>query len=62
MFARCREKLHEAHSDLQKKKEVIDDLEPKVDSNSETCQMRAQTLEHWLGFGFILSRQLWLRG
>uniref|UniRef100_UPI003AAC40A1 protein Hook homolog 2 isoform X2 n=1 Tax=Centroberyx gerrardi TaxID=166262 RepID=UPI003AAC40A1 len=27
------EKLHEAHSDLQKKKEVIDDLEPKVDSN-----------------------------
>uniref|UniRef100_A0A667ZSW9 Hook microtubule tethering protein 2 n=1 Tax=Myripristis murdjan TaxID=586833 RepID=A0A667ZSW9_9TELE len=28
-----REKLHEAHSDLQKKREVIDDLEPKVDSN-----------------------------
>uniref|UniRef100_A0A669EWW5 Hook microtubule tethering protein 2 n=1 Tax=Oreochromis niloticus TaxID=8128 RepID=A0A669EWW5_ORENI len=28
-----REKLHEAQSDLQKKKEVIDDLEPKVDSN-----------------------------
>uniref|UniRef100_A0A4W6F1V7 Hook microtubule tethering protein 2 n=1 Tax=Lates calcarifer TaxID=8187 RepID=A0A4W6F1V7_LATCA len=27
------EKLHEAHSDLQKKREVIDDLEPKVDSN-----------------------------
>uniref|UniRef100_A0A7N6BT81 Hook microtubule-tethering protein 2 n=1 Tax=Anabas testudineus TaxID=64144 RepID=A0A7N6BT81_ANATE len=27
-----REKLHEAHSDLQKKKEVIDDLEPKVDN------------------------------
>ncbi|XP_062336501.1 protein Hook homolog 2-like isoform X2 [Osmerus eperlanus] len=27
------EKLHEAHSDLQKKKEVIDDLEPKVDDN-----------------------------
>ncbi|CAI5674406.1 protein Hook homolog 2 isoform X1 [Oreochromis niloticus] len=27
------EKLHEAQSDLQKKKEVIDDLEPKVDSN-----------------------------
>ncbi|XP_063048510.1 protein Hook homolog 2-like [Engraulis encrasicolus] len=27
------EKLHEAHSDLQKKKEVIDDLEPSVDSN-----------------------------
>ncbi|XP_037544397.1 protein Hook homolog 2 [Nematolebias whitei] len=27
------EKLHEAHSDLQKKKEVIDDLEPKVDGN-----------------------------
>ncbi|KAJ8264011.1 hypothetical protein GJAV_G00144080 [Gymnothorax javanicus] len=27
------EKLHEAHSDLQKKKEYIDDLEPKVDSN-----------------------------
>uniref|UniRef100_A0A4W6EZE9 Hook microtubule tethering protein 2 n=1 Tax=Lates calcarifer TaxID=8187 RepID=A0A4W6EZE9_LATCA len=26
-------KLHEAHSDLQKKREVIDDLEPKVDSN-----------------------------
>lgn len=25
------EKLHEAHSDLQKKREVIDDLEPKVD-------------------------------
>uniref|UniRef100_A0AAQ5XGT2 Calponin-homology (CH) domain-containing protein n=1 Tax=Amphiprion ocellaris TaxID=80972 RepID=A0AAQ5XGT2_AMPOC len=28
-----REKLHEAHSDLQKKREVIDDLEPKVDSS-----------------------------
>ncbi|XP_062872704.1 protein Hook homolog 2-like [Trichomycterus rosablanca] len=27
------EKLHEAHSDLQKKREVIDDLEPGVDSN-----------------------------
>lgn len=27
------EKLHEAHSDLQKKREVIDDLEPKADSN-----------------------------
>uniref|UniRef100_A0A673NB33 Hook C-terminal domain-containing protein n=1 Tax=Sinocyclocheilus rhinocerous TaxID=307959 RepID=A0A673NB33_9TELE len=27
------EKLHEAHSDLQKKQEVIDDLEPHVDSN-----------------------------
>ncbi|XP_030646091.1 protein Hook homolog 2 isoform X1 [Chanos chanos] len=27
------EKLHEAHSDLQKKREVIDDLEPSVDSN-----------------------------
>ncbi|XP_051988844.1 LOW QUALITY PROTEIN: protein Hook homolog 2-like [Xyrauchen texanus] len=27
------EKLHEAHSDLQKKREVIDDLEPPVDSN-----------------------------
>ena len=32
----CREKLHEAHSDLQKKREVIDDLEPKVDSNSKS--------------------------
>ncbi|KPP61600.1 hypothetical protein Z043_120283 [Scleropages formosus] len=29
------EKLHEAHSDLQKKKEVINDLEPGMDSNSE---------------------------
>ena len=32
MFFFCggsREKLNEAHSDLQKKKEVIDDLEPK---------------------------------
>ncbi|XP_028842952.1 protein Hook homolog 2 isoform X2 [Denticeps clupeoides] len=27
------EKLHEAHSDLQRKREVIDDLEPGVDSN-----------------------------
>ncbi|XP_048869730.1 protein Hook homolog 2-like isoform X2 [Brienomyrus brachyistius] len=27
------EKLHEAHSDLQKKKEVIDDLEPGMDNN-----------------------------
>lgn len=27
------EKLHEAHSDLQKKREVIDDLEPHADSN-----------------------------
>ncbi|XP_031726848.1 protein Hook homolog 2 isoform X1 [Anarrhichthys ocellatus] len=27
------EKLHEAHSDLQKKREVIDNLEPKVDGN-----------------------------
>uniref|UniRef100_H2MLE2 Hook microtubule tethering protein 2 n=1 Tax=Oryzias latipes TaxID=8090 RepID=H2MLE2_ORYLA len=27
------EKLHEAHSDLQKKKEVIDDLEPKADGS-----------------------------
>uniref|UniRef100_A0A9J8C8B4 Hook microtubule-tethering protein 2 n=1 Tax=Cyprinus carpio carpio TaxID=630221 RepID=A0A9J8C8B4_CYPCA len=26
-------KLHEAHSDLQRKREVIDDLEPHVDSN-----------------------------
>uniref|UniRef100_A0A8C9SLU8 Hook microtubule tethering protein 2 n=1 Tax=Scleropages formosus TaxID=113540 RepID=A0A8C9SLU8_SCLFO len=29
----AREKLHEAHSDLQKKKEVINDLEPGMDSN-----------------------------
>uniref|UniRef100_A0A8C6UHI3 Hook microtubule-tethering protein 2 n=1 Tax=Neogobius melanostomus TaxID=47308 RepID=A0A8C6UHI3_9GOBI len=29
------EKLHEAHSDLQKKREVIDDLEPKVDNSSD---------------------------
>lgn len=34
----CRVKLHEAHSDLQKKREVIDDLEPPVDSNSEWTQ------------------------
>nr|XP_057905996.1 protein Hook homolog 2-like isoform X2 [Doryrhamphus excisus] len=27
------EKLHEAHTDLQKKREVIDNLEPRVDSN-----------------------------
>ncbi|MEQ2277334.1 hypothetical protein XENORESO_001181 [Xenotaenia resolanae] len=27
------EKLNEAHSDLRKKREVIDDLEPKADSN-----------------------------
>ncbi|XP_019714087.1 protein Hook homolog 2 isoform X1 [Hippocampus comes] len=27
------EKLHEAHTDLQKKREVIDDLEPRADSN-----------------------------
>lgn len=27
------EKLHEAHSDLQRKREVIDDLEPHADSN-----------------------------
>uniref|UniRef100_A0A8C7XIJ2 Hook microtubule tethering protein 2 n=1 Tax=Oryzias sinensis TaxID=183150 RepID=A0A8C7XIJ2_9TELE len=27
------EKLHEAHSDLQKKREVIDDLEPKADGS-----------------------------
>ncbi|XP_072531251.1 protein Hook homolog 2 isoform X2 [Salminus brasiliensis] len=27
------EKLHEAHSDLQKKREVIEDLEPGVDNN-----------------------------
>ncbi|XP_061893145.1 protein Hook homolog 2-like [Entelurus aequoreus] len=27
------EKLHEAHTDLQKKREVIDELEPRVDSN-----------------------------
>lgn len=31
----CREKLHEAHSDLQRKREVIDDLEPGADSNSK---------------------------
>lgn len=30
-----REKLNEAHSDLRKKREVIDDLEPKADSNSK---------------------------
>ncbi|XP_029996155.1 LOW QUALITY PROTEIN: protein Hook homolog 2 [Sphaeramia orbicularis] len=30
------EKLHEAHSDLQKKREVIDDLEPKADSSSKS--------------------------
>lgn len=34
-----REKLQEAQSDLQKKKEVIDDLEPKVDSNSKECHV-----------------------
>uniref|UniRef100_A0A8C4IIK6 Hook microtubule tethering protein 2 n=1 Tax=Dicentrarchus labrax TaxID=13489 RepID=A0A8C4IIK6_DICLA len=31
--SKTEDKLHEAHSDLQKKREVIDDLEPKVDSN-----------------------------
>ncbi len=35
-----REKLHEAHSDLQRKREVIDDLEPHVDSNSESTHSR----------------------
>ncbi|MEQ2200134.1 hypothetical protein XENOCAPTIV_023260 [Xenoophorus captivus] len=35
-FETCfREKLNEAHSDLRKKREVIDDLEPKADSNSK---------------------------
>ncbi|MGH0188801.1 UNVERIFIED_CONTAM: hypothetical protein FKN15_031462 [Acipenser sinensis] len=29
-----REKLHEAHSDLQKKKEFIDDLEPRIDGDA----------------------------
>uniref|UniRef100_A0A8D3CUZ6 Calponin-homology (CH) domain-containing protein n=1 Tax=Scophthalmus maximus TaxID=52904 RepID=A0A8D3CUZ6_SCOMX len=33
------EKLHEAHTDLQKKREVIDDLEPKVDGNSKTFKI-----------------------
>ncbi|KAK6468861.1 protein Hook-like protein 2-like [Huso huso] len=28
------EKLHEAHSDLQKKKEFIDDLEPRIDDDA----------------------------
>ncbi|KAG8128807.1 putative Protein Hook 2-like protein [Naja naja] len=28
------EKLHEAHAELQKKKECLDELEPKVDSNT----------------------------
>lgn len=37
--ARCREKLHEAHSDLQRKKEELDDLEPKVDGNSESSSL-----------------------
>lgn len=37
-----REKLHEAHSDLQKKREVIDDLEPKVDGNSKILQIHFQ--------------------
>uniref|UniRef100_A0A8C2C694 Hook microtubule tethering protein 2 n=1 Tax=Cyprinus carpio TaxID=7962 RepID=A0A8C2C694_CYPCA len=31
--SKTEEKLHEAHSDLQKKREVIDDLEPHEDSN-----------------------------
>lgn len=35
MLSCFREKLHEAHSDLQKKREVIDDLEPKADGNSK---------------------------
>ncbi len=39
-----REKLHEAHSDLQRKREVIDDLEPHVDSNSESTLTHSHTL------------------
>ncbi|XP_046699739.1 protein Hook homolog 2 isoform X1 [Silurus meridionalis] len=38
------EKLHEAHSDLQKKREVIDDLEPSVDSNTAKKIDELQTI------------------
>uniref|UniRef100_A0A671RJ51 Protein Hook homolog 2-like n=1 Tax=Sinocyclocheilus anshuiensis TaxID=1608454 RepID=A0A671RJ51_9TELE len=40
------EKLHEAHSELQKKREVIDDLEPHVDSNSESTDTPTHTHTH----------------
>ncbi|GAA6075257.1 protein Hook homolog 2 isoform X2, partial [Tachysurus ichikawai] len=40
------EKLHEAHSDLQKKREVIDDLEPGVDSNNQNFEEREINLSH----------------
>uniref|UniRef100_A0A8C7XJV0 Hook microtubule tethering protein 2 n=1 Tax=Oryzias sinensis TaxID=183150 RepID=A0A8C7XJV0_9TELE len=38
------EKLHEAHSDLQKKREVIDDLEPKADGSSKPSPPLSATL------------------
>uniref|UniRef100_A0A8C9TMQ3 Hook microtubule tethering protein 2 n=1 Tax=Scleropages formosus TaxID=113540 RepID=A0A8C9TMQ3_SCLFO len=34
------EKLHEAHSDLQKKKEFIDDLEPRVDMSKRIDELQ----------------------
>uniref|UniRef100_A0A8C5WNP8 Hook microtubule tethering protein 2 n=1 Tax=Laticauda laticaudata TaxID=8630 RepID=A0A8C5WNP8_LATLA len=33
-FSENGEKLHEAHAELQKKKECLDELEPKIDSNT----------------------------
>lgn len=44
MLSCFREKLHEAHSDLQKKKEVIDDLEPKADGSSKPFPPLSATL------------------
>ncbi|XP_076866367.1 protein Hook homolog 2 [Brachyhypopomus gauderio] len=41
------EKLHEAHSDLQKKRAVIDDLEPSADSNSKKKTQYNNLLCHY---------------
>uniref|UniRef100_A0AAY5F1L6 Calponin-homology (CH) domain-containing protein n=1 Tax=Electrophorus electricus TaxID=8005 RepID=A0AAY5F1L6_ELEEL len=37
----CREKLHEAHSDLQRKREVIDDLEPSANMAKKIDELQA---------------------
>lgn len=39
----CRQKLHEADLELQRKREYIEELEPPVDGSSERDSVRGQT-------------------
>lgn len=40
----CRQKLHEADLELQRKREYIEELEPPTDSSSERC-----SAARWVG-------------